>query len=88
MQLAQFAGIGALVVGGLVVVLLRSDTTGWARRTMLQMLAGVVIGLLGAFAILIWTTDLVPDNFEWVGLVGAIVIAVALVGVLRLRRLA
>jgi hypothetical protein len=88
MQLAQFAGIGALVVGGLVAMLVRSDTTGWARRTLVQMLAGVVIGLLGAFAILIWTTDLVPDNIEWVGLVATIVVAAALALALRLRRLA
>jgi hypothetical protein len=88
MQLAQFAGIGVLVVGGLVAMLLRSDTTGWARRTLVQMLAGVVIGLLGAFAILIWTTDLVPDNIEWVGLVATIVVAAALALALRLRRLA
>ena len=88
MQLAQFAGIGALVLGGLVAILLRSDTTGWARRTMVQMLAGVVIGLLGAFAILIWTTDLVPDNIEWIGIAVTVVIAVALALALRLRRLA
>jgi hypothetical protein len=87
MQLAQFAGIGALVVGGLVALLLRSDTTGWAGRTMVQVLAGVVIGLLGAFGILIWTTDLVPDNIEWVGIMGTALIAVALAVAVRLRRL-
>jgi hypothetical protein len=88
MQLAQFAGIGILVVGGLLVVLLRSDTTGWAGRTMVQTLAGVVIGLLGAFAILVWTTDLVPDNIEWVGVAGAVVVGVVVAVALRLRRLA
>lgn len=74
MQLAQFTGLGLVVVGGLLAVLLRSTGAGGTANAMGQALAGVVIGLLGAFAILMWTTDLVPDNIEWVG---AVVVAAA-----------
>jgi hypothetical protein len=85
MQLAQFTGLGLVVVGGLLAMLLRSSASDGARGPMVQMLAGVVIGLLGAFAILIWTTDLVPDDVEWLGAVAVGIVALAFVVALRLR---
>jgi high-affinity Fe2+/Pb2+ permease len=85
MQLAQFTGLGLVVVGGLLAMLLRSGSTSGPRNAMVQSVAGVVIGLLGAFAILVWTTDLVPDDIEWVGAVVVAVVAVLLIVAVRMR---
>jgi len=85
MQLTQLAGLGIVVIGGLLAVLLRSDSSDGMSNTMTQLLAGVVVGLLGAVVILIWTTDLVPDNVEWVGTVILAIGAVALLVAVRIR---
>lgn len=85
MQLAQFTGLGLVVVGGLLAFLLRDRATRGASNALAQMLAGVVIGLLGALAILMWTADLVPDDLEWIGAVMVALAAAILVVVVRLR---
>lgn len=85
MQLAQFTGLGLIVVGGLLALLLRSSSYGEARNAAVQSLAGVVIGLLGALAILVWTTDLVPDDIEWVGTGAVAVSVVALLVIVAVR---
>ena len=85
MQLAQFTGLGLVIVGGLLALLLRSSSDGGGRNAAVQSLAGVVIGLLGASAILVWTTDLVPDNVEWVGAVVVAMVAVLLIVAVRMR---
>lgn len=85
MQLAQFTGLGLVVVGGLVAFLLRDGAARGATSALAQTLAGVVIGLLGALAILMWTTDLVPDDMEWIGAAVVLVAASALVVVVKVR---
>jgi len=85
MQLAQFTGLGLVVVGGLLAFLLRDGATRGASNAFAQTLAGVVIGLLGALAILMWTTDLIPDDVEWIGAIAVAVAAAVLVIVVRFR---
>jgi peptidoglycan/LPS O-acetylase OafA/YrhL len=85
MQLAQFTGLGLVVVGGLLAFLLRDRATRGASNALAQTLAGVVIGLLGALAILTWTTDLIPDDVEVIGAVVVALAAAVMVVVLRLR---
>lgn len=85
MQLAQFTGLGLVVVGGLLVFLLRDGATRGATNAVAQTLAGVVIGLLGALAILMWTTDLIPDDVEWIGAAAVALAATILVIVVRVR---
>jgi len=85
MQIAQFTGLGLVVVGGLLAFLLRDGAARGASNALAQTLAGVVIGLLGALAILMWTTDLIPDDLEWIGAVAVALAATVLVIVVRLR---
>jgi hypothetical protein len=44
-----------------------------------QVLIGLCVGLLAAFVVMSFETDLVPDDIEWIGTVGLAVVVAALI---------
>jgi hypothetical protein len=67
-----------LVVAALAVIGVRARGPA-GHLPSVQVLIGLFIGLLAAFAVLSLQTDLVPDNLEWIGTLGLGVVLGALI---------
>lgn len=70
-QLIGVIGLTAITMVSLTVVLIRAREAGGISRRV-QMLVGVMVGLLAAGVASVMTIDAIPDRFEWVGVLGVI----------------
>lgn len=67
-----------LVASALAVVGVRARGPA-GHLPSVQALIGLLVGLVAAFVVLSFETDLVPDDVEWVGTVGLAVVVAALI---------
>lgn len=67
-----------LVIGALAVVGVRARGSGRYLPSV-QVLIGLSMGVLAAFVVLSFETDIVPDDIEWIGTVGLAAVIAGLI---------
>lgn len=69
-----------LVVAALTIIGVRARGPA-GHLPSVQVLIGLCVGLLAAFVVMSFQTDLIPDDIEWVGTIGlALVVGALIVG--------